>query len=308
MSLICALKAKELPKRLPRARAGRYSGKGYVCSCFEEALREGACPLPVRESVLRLSRGHLCRQGAGVSPRRRQPGGATAALQNHRGEGGRRPPDHSGGRAQGSHPDGRQRAEHPRSAVHLLRQLSSRLLSLALPLAVLLGGCDVAQPEPPAAAGPAVQLLAMYPPDGCGVGVDPDCAPVPVNASIKLRFDRFLDTATINRQAIQVYTGDPKFSPSITFQVDYDPVERVVEFRVPPGQALKPQTLYQLVLSVAKDAGDFGIRAFDGAPLAEADLPLQTSFFTGTAAVDQPADVVPSCATIVGEVFNTLGA
>ena len=147
----------------------------------------------------------------------------------------------------------------------------------------------------------------MYPPDGCGVGADPDCAPVPVNASIKLRFDRFLSTATINRQAIQVYTGDPRLSPSITFQVDYDPVERVVEFRVPPGQALKPQTLYQLVLNVAKDPGDFGIRAFDGAPLAEADLPLHTSFFTGTAAVDQPAIAVPSCEAITREVFNGLG-
>jgi len=129
----------------------------------------------------------------------------------------------------------------------------------------------------------------------------------PLNAPIKLRFDRFLNTATINRQAIQVYTGDPKFSPGVTFQVDYDPVERVVEFRVPPGQAFKPQTLYQLVLNVAKDEGDFGIRAFDGAPLTDAELPLHTSFFTGTATVEQPADTIPSCEAITKEVFNGLG-
>jgi len=181
------------------------------------------------------------------------------------------------------------------------------LPTLALPLAVLLGGCDVAKPNPPAAMGPPVHLLAMYPPDGCGVGPDPDCAPVPINATIKLRFDRFLNTATTNRQAIQVYTGDPKFSPGITFQVDYDPVERVVEFRVPEGQAFKPQTLYQLVLGEAKDEGDLGIRAFDGAPLSDAELPLHTSFFTGTAGVAQPADSVPSCEVIMREVFNGVG-
>jgi hypothetical protein len=38
MSVICAPKGKELPKRLPSPSAGGYSGKGYVCSCFEEEL------------------------------------------------------------------------------------------------------------------------------------------------------------------------------------------------------------------------------------------------------------------------------
>src|SRR6201989_1168394 len=144
MSLICAIKAKLTPKRLPWVRAGGYSGKGYVCSCFEEALREGACPLPVRESAVGLLRGRLCRQGAGFSPRGRQPRSATAALQDHRGEGDRRPADHAGGRAQGSHSHRRERAEHPRPAVDLLGQLSPVWL---VPLAIALGACDVAKPD-----------------------------------------------------------------------------------------------------------------------------------------------------------------
>jgi hypothetical protein len=166
----------------------------------------------------------------------------------------------------------------------------------------------VAQPDPPSATGPALHVVGIYPPDACGVGADPDCLAVPTNASIKLRFDRFLNPATVNRQAIQVYTGDPDFSPSITFEVVYDPVERVVEFRVPSGQGFKPQTLYQVVLNVAKDAGDFGLRAFDGAPLAEADVPLHSSFFTGTTGSQPPRWLVPTCKTIVkGVLGQTLG-
>lgn len=162
----------------------------------------------------------------------------------------------------------------------------------------------MARPDPPSAAGSPVRVLAMYPPDTCGVGSDPDCAPVPTNASIKLRFDRFLNPATVNRQAIQVYTGDPQFSPGVTFQVVYDPVERVVEFRVPPGQGFAAQALYTIVLNVAKEDGDFGIRAFDGAPLSEADGPLKTSFLTGDGPVAQPLDSALSCATVVSQVFG----
>jgi len=131
---------------------------------------------------------------------------------------------------------------------------------------------------------------------------------VPTNASIKLRFDRFLNPSTVNRQAIQVYTGEPRFSPGVTFQVAYDPVERVVEFRVPPGQGFASQALYQIVINVAKTDADLGIRAFDGAPLTEADGPLHTSFFTGDAPVAQPLEPAVKCATIVQEVLGqTLG-
>jgi hypothetical protein len=58
------------------------------------------------------------------------------------------------------------------------------------------------------------------------------------------------------------------------------------------------------VLNVAKNEGDFGIRAFDGAPLAGPDGPLRTSFFTGSAPVAQPVDPVVKCATIVTDVLG----
>lgn len=148
----------------------------------------------------------------------------------------------------------------------------------------------------------------MYPPDACGIGGDPACAAVPRNATIALRFDRPLNPATVNRQAIRVYTGDPQLSPSVTFQVDYDPIERVVEYRVPPGSfGFQPQTLYEVELLVPTADADFGFRAFDGTPVAEGDVPLHTRFFTGNNYVDHPQASVPRCETIWRDVFVDLG-
>lgn len=148
----------------------------------------------------------------------------------------------------------------------------------------------------------------MYPKDGCGVGDSLDCT-VPTNVTLAFRFDRFLNPTTVNRQAIRLYTGDPKASPGPPpFEVTYDPIERVVEYRMPPGYALAPTTLYRLELLVAAKPDDSGIRAFDGAPLAEAELPLAVSFFTGDDAVDMPMPAAPSCAEILGtptSLFNT---
>ncbi len=155
-----------------------------------------------------------------------------------------------------------------------------------------------------------MHLVAAFPADGCGLGPDPDCT-VPTNATLTLRFDRFLDPVTATRQALRVYPGDPAVGVPFTYNVVYDPVERVVEYRVPPGAAYKPHTLYEVELFVAETPSDPGIRAFDGAPLAEgADeaLPVRFSFFTG----DAPAELAsppapPSCDSVVREVFGTLG-
>ena len=79
----------------------------------------------------------------------------------------------------------------------------------ALPLALFLAACDVATPEPPRAIGPDVHVLAIYPPDGAGSDCDvgtADCG-VPTNATLAFRFDRFLNPATANRQALRVYSG-----------------------------------------------------------------------------------------------------
>ncbi len=168
---------------------------------------------------------------------------------------------------------------------------------------LLLGGCDVAKPDPPSATGPAVHLVGAFPSDGCGVGSDPDCT-IATNATLTFRFDRFLNPATVSRQAIRVYTGDPKTAAGPPpFEVAYDPVERVVEYRMPSGYGFAPHTLYTLELVVPEAADDFGIRAFDDAPLAESDLPLHTSFFTGDGPGDVPAVSAPTCSQIVRGVF-----
>jgi len=172
----------------------------------------------------------------------------------------------------------------------------------------LLGGCDVAKPEPQSGTGPPVHLLGIYPQDGCGVGDSPDCT-VPTNVTLTFRFDRFLNPATVNRQAIRLYTGAPEVAiGGPPFEVSYDPIERVVEYRTPAGYALAPNVLYHLELVVPEAPGDFGIRAFDGAPLAEADIPLRGSFFTSDQSVDMPTEPAPSCADIVGTSSSVFGS
>lgn len=166
----------------------------------------------------------------------------------------------------------------------------------------------MAKPDPPSAAGPAVHLIGIYPPNGCGVGDSADCT-VPTNVTLAFRFDRFLNPASVSRQAIRLYSGDPSEGPAPPpFEVAYDPIERVVEYRMPSGYALQPATLYELELIVADSPESSGMRAFDGAPLAEGDVPLRGVFITGDDQVAQPDDPPPSCDQIVGNadaVFKT---
>lgn len=178
-----------------------------------------------------------------------------------------------------------------------------------MPLALALGACDVAQPDAARGVGPDVRLLGAYPSDGCGIGVDPDCT-MPTNGSIVLRFDRFLNPASVNRQAIRVYSGDPSNFGGLLFNVAYDPVERVVEFRLAGGNAYEPGALYHYELVVPQSPDDYGIQAFDGAPLAADDERLQASFRVADAPVALRAEPAPpSCAEIVSHVFSEeLGA
>lgn len=174
-----------------------------------------------------------------------------------------------------------------------------------MPLALALGACDVAQPDVASGRGPEVRLLGAYPSDGCGTGPDPDCV-MPPNGSIVLRFDRFLNPATVNRQAIRVYSGDPDAFSGLLFNVAYDPVERVVEFKLPGGYAYHPGALYHYELVVAQSPDDFGIQAFDGAPLAADDARLRASFVVADAPVELPSEPAPpTCADIVQHVFSS---
>lgn len=154
-----------------------------------------------------------------------------------------------------------------------------------------------------------MHLIGVYPPNGCGVGASVDCT-VPTNVTLAFRFDRFLNPATVSRQAIRLYSGDPSVAPAPPpFEVTYDPIERVVEYRMPSGYALQPATLYELELIVADSPESSGMRAFDGAPLAEGDIPLRGVFVTGDEQVTTPDDPAPpSCDEIVGNadaVFKT---
>jgi hypothetical protein len=157
-----------------------------------------------------------------------------------------------------------------------------------------------------------VRLLASSPAEGsgeeCGSDGADDCG-VPVNATISLRFDRFLDPSTVNRQAIHVYTGNPDTSVGIPFDVRYDPVERVVQFRMPVGYAFEPRVLYRVELLVPERADDFGIRAFDGAVLGQRGLPLDWSFLTSRVTETQAVAEPPTCDDIVTGVlaFPNLG-
>jgi hypothetical protein len=112
-----------------------------------------------------------------------------------------------------------------------------------------------------------------------------------------------LNPASVNRQAIRVFTGDPEQSPSIPFDVHYDPLERVVEFRMPSGYSFVPSALYEIQLVVPATADDFGIRAFDGAPLGAGDVPLELSFVTSRVAEELPVSPVPTCEQIVQDVL-----
>jgi hypothetical protein len=124
---------------------------------------------------------------------------------------------------------------------------------------------------------------------------------------LAFRFDRFLNPATVSRQAIRLYSGDPNGSPaSPPFEVTYDPIERVVEYRTPSGYALEPATLYELELVVADSPESSGIRAIDGAPLAEGDLPLRVVFVTGDEQVTSITDEAPNCDEIVGNADAVL--
>ncbi len=94
---------------------------------------------------------------------------------------------------------------------------------------------------------------------------------------IELTFDRYLNPQTVNRQSIALRDefGNPPpcgAQPFCSPLVDYDPVTRVVRISNPnPGQDwLQVGTPVQIVMPVATDeAGSFGLRAIDGAPMEE---------------------------------------
>ena len=127
-------------------------------------------------------------------------------------------------------------------------------------------------------------------------GGAPECG-VPINAIIKLRFDRFLKPSTATRQSLRVYSGDPDTSLCQTtgggetgcfFQPSYDLIERVLIYRLAENTTFVPNLLYTVEVLGPGDAGTDGLRAFDGAPLSEeGSAPLKFQFRTSTMTGDE---------------------
>lgn len=149
--------------------------------------------------------------------------------------------------------------------------------------------------------------MAVYPaPEtgtDCGVGSPDDCG-VPRDATLQIRFDRYLLPETAVRQSIRVYTGDPDLG--VFLQPEYDLVERVLSYRLADGGTYLPGVLYTVELVVPTDADSYGFRAFDGASLAEGPVPLKFDFRTAKADPPPAASSDPpvTCAAILTAFQN----
>lgn len=167
--------------------------------------------------------------------------------------------------------------------------------------ALLLAGCDQGEPALDSSRGPALHVVATFPQPGTGTDCQsaPDCAGVPINTDIELRFDRYLDPATAVRQSILLYSTTP--DGAIFLEPEYDLIERVVRYRLFEDERLQPSTLYTLeFVTPTEGSPEAGFRAFDGAPLEADEVPLKFNFFTGTqdeAKPDEPAP--PDCRQIL---------
>jgi hypothetical protein len=132
--------------------------------------------------------------------------------------------------------------------------------------------------------------VASFPADRAGLdgcAADDDSCQVRVDTKIEFRFDRFLLPASINRQAIAIYTGTPDNRVGNQLLLDapapvYDVVERVVTVTLGEGEFLQPHTLYTVELLVRGEGQPYGFRAFDGAPLEPGATPLRFSFYTSS--------------------------
>jgi hypothetical protein len=165
-------------------------------------------------------------------------------------------------------------------------------------------GCDIGAHDD-RGPGPDLHALAAYPKPGQGTECAPpeDCG-VSVHTAIELRFDRYVLPSTAVRQSIQVFSGDE--GNAMTFEPFYDVVERVVVYRLREGVQYQPGTLYTVRLRRPNKPGDFGFRAFDGAPLAEDSVPLTYNFVTSRTVDSAPVDAqqTPNCGDIVN-MFRT---
>lgn len=138
--------------------------------------------------------------------------------------------------------------------------------------AALGAACDAGTFRVDPATQPAAPLRLL----GANVGTN---VKLPANGAIQLAFDRYLLPGTETRQsAVLTAVGGGSVTPAI---VTYDPVTRVVTLASPNGEGawLTKDQSYKLTLPVPTEENPgFGLRAIDGAPLAE---PVTIQFVVG---------------------------
>lgn len=148
-----------------------------------------------------------------------------------------------------------------------------------------ISACDRDQPTPESNDRPDVRVVAHAPAVGQVVGRE---------VGVRFRFDRYLRPSSVLRQSIYVTVGaiDPTTGESPAggyfFEPRYDPYERTAVFALPPGDRLSPDIRHTVRLRPPVDPADpVGIRAFDGAPLADQ---LTYSFTTAAGVTDPEHD------------------
>jgi hypothetical protein len=168
-------------------------------------------------------------------------------------------------------------------------------------LAVSALACDLGSPAIEPGAGPALHVIEAHPADGDGVECapgDPDCG-VELNTQLRLRLDRVIRPESATRQAIRLYTGEPRNGGPF-LSPEYDLLRGEVSYRT--SFYLQPRALYRVELVEPEGARDDGLRAFDGAAIQPGPEPLDYSFLTRASlpagsAAEAVAD--PTCDEIV---------
>jgi hypothetical protein len=148
-------------------------------------------------------------------------------------------------------------------------------------------------------------VLATLPAAGEGANCDinsPDDCGVQRDTDLHIRFDRFLLPTTSIRQSVRIYSGNP--DNALFPEPEYDLVERVVIYRVPP---LDSGLLYTVEILRPEDDDNFGFKAFDGAHLEEGEVPLRFDFRTNKLPPITPSPAPPAPATCKDalDVFST---
>ena len=168
-------------------------------------------------------------------------------------------------------------------------------------LAGLLGcaGCDIGARDMPSAE--PLRVVALEPYSAQGLDCDAGDCGFPVDAPIRLQFDRWLSPTTAVRQSLSLYTEGTQLG--VFLRPDYDVTARSLSYR--PDTPLASDSVYILQLSDAdQDPNGLGFRSFDGNSL---ESPKAFAFRTSVLGQTQPAaDALPapSCDQVVAALAS----